>query len=130
MKTKNLINSLVLLIALLGVSPTADAQFFFDPPVPNWNISFAWDGIDVNEGGVHEFALSQEKESAYTWPSGASGQIYGEIYRGELNNAVLVATHMFDSSGMATSVGAPNDFQDPITGRPQVTSVPSQTYVC
>jgi len=98
---KKIIISFVSLLVLFGSPFTAGA--FFHPVTPNWNIDFSWNGVGVNEVGQYGFALSQAKESAYTWPTGAPGQIYGEIYKGELNNATLVATHLFDSSGMATT---------------------------
>ena len=103
MNTKNLFTFFVLLLALLGIPLITTAQFSFDPPAPNWSIDFEWDGGVITENGLYEFALNQEKVSSYTWTTGAQGQIYGEIYKGELNNATLSTTHLFDSSGIATT---------------------------
>lgn len=103
MNSKNLIILLIPLFASFGTPLVATTQFTFDFPVPNLNIDFEWDGNDVTENGLYEFALNQEKVSSYAWSTGVSGQIYGEIYKGELNNATLTATHLFNSSSIATT---------------------------
>jgi pimeloyl-ACP methyl ester carboxylesterase len=103
MNTKNSLIFFTILFTLFTTPFIATAQFSFDPPAPNWSINFEWDGNNVTENGLYEFALNQGKASSYSWQAGAPGQIYGEIYKGELNNAVLTATHLFDSLGAATT---------------------------
>jgi pimeloyl-ACP methyl ester carboxylesterase len=95
--------------ALAGLSGAAISQAFPAPaaffPEPNWNIAFTWNGTEVSEGGQYGFALAEYGESAYGWPAElASGAaVYGDIYRGELNNAELVAAHALAGGGFATS---------------------------
>ena len=60
--------------------------------LPDWGINFTWNGVGVTDGAQYPFHLNEEKPSSYAWPGG-DPNIYGEIYKGELHNAVLASEH-------------------------------------
>ena len=72
--------------------------FAFAADTPNWpDITFSFDGSIVQEGGSYSFPIGGNHTGTYTWP--ATKRAYGEIYKGTLNNAVLLNSHFLGNSG-------------------------------
>ncbi len=108
--------TLVILSALLMVPGNIMAFPFVPPPTfpspsPNWDISFTWDGENIADGLSYEFIFGDEKYATYSWPENIQGQIYGEIYKGELNNATLVSSRLLNPLASTNTATSTNDWQ-------------------
>lgn len=84
----------LLVVCALSVGLPAEAS-----ELPNWNIEFAWDSTPFFEGGAYEVDLNDTRDSTYTYPNGAQGSVFGEIYKGTLNSSELVSVHTLSGSG-------------------------------
>lgn len=74
---------------------------------PDWTISYGWDNFEVNEGGSYDFSLNTIGHGRYQWPGGVA---YGDIYKGELNNAIIINGAFLGESGDNTEKNSWPDY--------------------
>lgn len=65
----------------------------------DWAISYNWNNIEVLSKNIYDFSLNTTKAGVYKWPGGPA---YGDVYKGSLNNSVIVTGHFLGVSGNST----------------------------
>ncbi len=94
--------------SFLILSNSANAQVIIPglTPAPNWSISFSFDNVQIIEGSQNNIPLNILKSAYFTYPQNIQGEVYAEIYKGELNNSQLVLSVKTDNSGTASALSS------------------------
>ena len=83
--------------------PFSVSAFFHQNSTPNLNISFSFDGQNILDKGIYEVSLNKQKQNIFVYSRNLSGDVYAEIYKGELNNSQLIFSLKTDNSGILKS---------------------------
>ncbi len=90
-------------IFIFASFPFSVNAFFYQNPTLNLNISFSFDGQNILDKGIYEVSLNKQKQNIFVYPQSLSGDVYAEIYKGELNNSQLIFSFKTDKSGILKS---------------------------
>lgn len=100
-----------LLPRLIGIVFLFAPLFTLAGVTPDLSIGYTWNSISVSEGKTYDFPLgiANRKTSSYSWSGGSA---YGQLYKGVLNDGIMIGGHFLGNSGQ----GAANDDYFPQEG--------------
>jgi hypothetical protein len=100
---KKILTIFLSFVFIFNSFPFLVGAFFSENLSPNLNIAFSFNGQNITDKGTYEFPINKQKENIFSYPKNLNGDVYAEIYKGELNNSQLIFSSKTDNSEILNS---------------------------